>query len=369
MEQSKFYQIKKVTEHEYTLVGCDGNIITRSIQKVDKSASAFTIEDSKDGDVLVNGSNIFIFSHISGTRSMGYCHINIDNGRFYDDVGRNECFGLIDAVFTPATKEQHDTLFAKMKEAGYEWDAEKKELKKAIKAVIPKEGNYYMCIKNYQFCEHDYATFEQGKLYKSEKDEELTDATGGKWPFGDAKDYFRVATHEEIASIQKPTNKEYTFKAIPRLLEMIEPNDRAKTYCQKLIDDLTQEGYATDAKIVGECLKQMNGKKVAMATMDEQKATKWSEEDERIRTCLIKDQEKGLEDVKKDKYGHSEIISDLKEMYRERISWLKSLRPHNWKPSNEQIKVLDEVIRNPHLSTAEYNGLIEFMEQLKKLKG
>ena len=30
----------------------------------------------------------------------------------------------------PATKEQHDLLFQKMKEAGYEWDAEKKELKK-----------------------------------------------------------------------------------------------------------------------------------------------------------------------------------------------------------------------------------------------
>ena len=30
----------------------------------------------------------------------------------------------------PATKEQRDLLFAKMKEAGYEWDAEKKELKK-----------------------------------------------------------------------------------------------------------------------------------------------------------------------------------------------------------------------------------------------
>lgn len=30
----------------------------------------------------------------------------------------------------PATKEQRDFLFQKMKEAGYEWDAERKELKK-----------------------------------------------------------------------------------------------------------------------------------------------------------------------------------------------------------------------------------------------
>lgn len=60
---------------------------------------------------------------------MGYCHVNIDNGRFYDDIGKNECFCLIDAIVTPATKEQRDLLFRKMKEAGYEWDAEKKEVK------------------------------------------------------------------------------------------------------------------------------------------------------------------------------------------------------------------------------------------------
>ena len=67
--------------------------------------------------------------------------------------------------------------------------------------------------------------------------------------------------------------KEYTFNAIPRLLEMIQPTDRAKSYCQKLIDSLEQEGYSTDAKIVRERLKLMNGDNVAMATMDEQKPT------------------------------------------------------------------------------------------------
>lgn len=35
-----------------------------------------------------------------------------------------------DSPVHPATKEQRDLLFQKMKEAGYEWDADKKELKK-----------------------------------------------------------------------------------------------------------------------------------------------------------------------------------------------------------------------------------------------
>lgn len=52
----------------------------------------------------------------------------------------------------------------------------------------------------------------------------------------------------------------------------------------------------------------------------------WSEDDERICRCLIKDQNNELDDVRKDRYGHSEIVSDLKKIYRERIKWLKSLK-------------------------------------------
>ena len=108
----------------------DGKPYVDSWKQTEESCRLWTILDAKDGDVLVNGSNIFIFSHISATRAMGYCHINLDDRNFYDDIGRNECFGLIDAVFTPATKEQRETIFKAMAEAGYEWDAEKKELKK-----------------------------------------------------------------------------------------------------------------------------------------------------------------------------------------------------------------------------------------------
>ena len=83
----------------------------------------------------------------------------------------------------------------------------------------------------------------------------------------------------------------------------------------------------------------------------------WSKEDEReIKHCI-------------DFLNHPDMIKATPTIVKDCKNWLKSLKPQNrWKPSDEQIKVLDEVIRNPHLSTAEYNGLIEFMEQLKKLK-
>ena len=88
---------------------------------------------------------------------------------------------------------------------------------------------------------------------------------------------------EAIAWLEKQgEQKEYIFKSLPRLLDMIEPTSKAKTYCQKLIDTLVKEGYSTDAKIVSDCLKKMNGEKVAMVTMDEQNPTKWSEEDQEM---------------------------------------------------------------------------------------
>ena len=59
------------------------------------------------------------------------------------------------------------------------------------------------------------------------------------------------------------------FKAIPRLLDMIEPSERAKSYISKLADSFDNEGYHVDAKIVRERIKMMNGEKVGMSTMDE----------------------------------------------------------------------------------------------------
>ena len=77
-----------------------------------------------------------------------------------------------------------------------------------------------------------------------------------------------------MKNIKQVKPKEYTFKSLPRLLEMIEPTSKAKAYCQKLIDTLVKEGYTTDAKIVGECLKKMNGEDIPMAIMDEKHGEK-----------------------------------------------------------------------------------------------
>lgn len=107
--------------------------------------------------------------------------------------------------------------------------------------------------------------------------------------------------------------KEYTFKALPRLLDMIEPTERAKAYCQKLIDSLVKEEYFTDAKIVGECLKKMNGENVPMAIMDEkQEKSKWTEEDD-----------KNLESIDIILFEYKDLP---KENYWKMINWLKTIK-------------------------------------------
>jgi hypothetical protein len=73
------------------------------------------------------------------------------------------------------------------------------------------------------------------------------------------------ALQEEPASKDK-----FTFTSLPRLLDRIKPTDRAKWYSSRLADALEKEGYITDAKIVRESIKIMNGEKVPMATMDEE---------------------------------------------------------------------------------------------------
>lgn len=106
---------------------------------IDNAARLWSIQDAKDGDVLLEEETgePFIYNGNRATYFLGYflgAYCGIYNGEFnpYGNIhhwGKNSC---------PATKEQRDLLFQKMKEAGYEWDAEKKELKKM--EVVSKES-------------------------------------------------------------------------------------------------------------------------------------------------------------------------------------------------------------------------------------
>ena len=133
-----------MTKHEYTLAGCDGSVITCPIQEIDKSASIFTLQDVKDGDVLAYKDEISLYKHDiknctkQETTFGGFVyHCCYDGKRFIMD----SLYSLTEQDkmdIHSATKEQRNLLFQKMYEAGYEWDAERKELRKLSQSEVTK---------------------------------------------------------------------------------------------------------------------------------------------------------------------------------------------------------------------------------------
>lgn len=98
---------------------------------VEKYYHKFDIQDVKNGDVLAvdpidtyPSPFVAIYKKQNGEDFDSYCFIGFD-GEFYK--GENE--HSTEEVY-PATKKQRDFLFQKMQEVGYEWDADKKELRK-----------------------------------------------------------------------------------------------------------------------------------------------------------------------------------------------------------------------------------------------
>ena len=89
----------------------------------------WTIQDAKDGDVLACDEEILLFKYYSVGRISLYCWYNGHTKNFHSQ-GEVDTVTSIRNRICQATKEQHDLLFQKMKEAGYEWDAKEKELKK-----------------------------------------------------------------------------------------------------------------------------------------------------------------------------------------------------------------------------------------------
>lgn len=121
------------------LNGClqefDGGAHIAIVENLYDIFNLWTIKDAKDGDVLAyndgHGNDcIELIKSITDKKiEFWFC---LTNGNRYEVFDRIVPYTNLasreDA--TPATKEQRDLLFQKMKESGYEWDAEKKELKK-----------------------------------------------------------------------------------------------------------------------------------------------------------------------------------------------------------------------------------------------
>lgn len=120
------YQVEKKENYEYTLRHILGGSLCLPFYN-DVLIREWTIEDAKDGDVLADeDNNIGIFQEWDGMYWYSYTYLGCDGQlRGFSMCGNHE-----QTDTHPATKEQRDLLIQKIKEAGYEWDTGKKELKK-----------------------------------------------------------------------------------------------------------------------------------------------------------------------------------------------------------------------------------------------
>ena len=116
--------IKYVTYHTYGYDVVGGGYFNDNTEGV----RLWTIQDAKAGDVLCwdDSKCIALFKNIYDNDSFeSYGFVGHRTGIFQPSESYHD---IKDAH--PATKVQRERFFAKMREAGYEWDAETLELKK-----------------------------------------------------------------------------------------------------------------------------------------------------------------------------------------------------------------------------------------------
>lgn len=214
VKESTVYHIDKISGVYLTLSTLDGIALFYHISVLDNDeVHLWTMEDAKDGDILVCGENKspFIFKGLLDQkhpdRPIAYCGIDA-NGKFI--IPPSISWWTRFDIF-PATKEQQEILSQKMEEAGYEWDKEKKEPKKIEQKPIDKAES--------EFKIGDWITFYGNKPLKILKIEPeqngildylLLDSSGHDtyynkkhvdknarlWSIEDAKDGDILASHE-----------------------------------------------------------------------------------------------------------------------------------------------------------------------------
>lgn len=129
------YKIIGLSCSDYEIISDDGFKGNLDIKIVDDNFNLWSIENAKEGDVLCNyeyGEPKIVFI-LKGKTKKPYvfsyhCFYNIMYSYLQDNSVKG-CLAPNEEDVKPATKEQRDLLFQKMKESGYEWDDNKKELK------------------------------------------------------------------------------------------------------------------------------------------------------------------------------------------------------------------------------------------------
>ena len=312
-ERKHIVKVVNLTPMVYEVVNILGYHHTITDTAIENNYHLWTIQDAKDGDVLQLGEVTAIFQKYIGDGNCK-CYCSVYDGEF-EIPSKDSSYGCHNAI--PATKEQRDLLFRKMNEAGYEWDAEKKELNK-IKEEVNGE---------------DYGI---DSLYHAQRilEKTLGSVDGYQSDDGILEHKCAITAVKKLYE-HKPTNWSEGDESI---LESVIKDVMASH------SNRTVEGF----------LCKLNWLKSLKCMV--QPKQKWSEEDEDYINDLIK------------YFSQNERLKNTKE---DIVIWLKSLTPQNrWKPSDEQLNALHDAVVYVDKSMFPYPKgiLMKLYKQLKKLR-
>lgn len=113
--------ISNVGDFDYEVISPKGECVTDTISHVDEYFHLWSVKNAKSGDVLVSTwkghQYIYIFKNIEHNAIISYIY-------YYPELDAID-MGVINMDNTPtvpATKEQQELLFSKIKDEGYKWD-------------------------------------------------------------------------------------------------------------------------------------------------------------------------------------------------------------------------------------------------------
>ena len=289
----------------------------------------WTIDDVKNGDVLAAHECIVLFKEIDGLNIKCHCTYHfMNNPSFYVNTLQNK------SAFHPATKEQRDLLFQKIKEADYEWNT--KELK--LKTIEQK----------YDVSDNDSEKrFVQG----DDRDKELSLSL-------QIQAYLNTAS-DELYALGKPLCSEKHIKDIHKCMLM----------WKKLYDSYFHHIYTwseEDEEMWIDAIKYLElfdaqgiHGDVAVSCIEWLKSLK--ERHAWKKSLATADLENSLCDIQD---GYSDTSYEYR-ILGEAIEFIRCTEPQpHWKPSKEQITELHRVISG---CSYDIEPLVEIEKHLKKL--
>ena len=260
------------------------------------NAHLWTIADAKDGDVLQLGAVTAIFKeYIGNGNCMCYCSVCSGEFEIPSQDGDDNSYGCHNA--TPATKEQCDLLFSKMKEAGYEWDAEKLELIKVPKPKEPEGALKKLLDEQDRF-------YKEAKIVLEDKDTALAflRRTGIIDEYGELAEKYR--------SDQTPAT---TISAVNGACSTAITDGNTSVTSKEVERQYCTGQYESNVR---------------------EFPIEWSEEDERMCQYIVDD----LGFVKELVNDPHYVVSV--ERVEKEIDWMESLKErYTWKPSDEHYEL------------------------------